>query len=105
VTAANGSVINILGHMTIKFAIKGVDLKADLLVTDEVDEFMLGFDWLTAQKASWDFNAKTLTMHGMIIPLCTRPSRIGIRRVYVRDRVQIPTNTEQNVPVKLIKPT
>jgi len=60
VTAANGSVINILGHMAIKFAIEGVDLKADLLVTDEVDEFMLGFDWLTAQKARWDFNAKTL---------------------------------------------
>jgi len=51
VTAENGSVINILGHMTIKFAIKGVPLKSDLLVTDDVDEFMLGFDWLTAQKA------------------------------------------------------
>jgi len=32
VTAANGSTINILGQMTIKFAIQGVDLKADLLV-------------------------------------------------------------------------
>jgi len=30
VTAANGSVINIIGHMRIKFAIKGVNLKADL---------------------------------------------------------------------------
>jgi len=105
VTAANGSVINILGHMTIKFAIKGVDLKADLLEADNVDEFMLGFDWLMAQKASWDFNAKTLTMHGMTIPLCTRPSRMGIRRVYVKERVRIPANTVQNVPVKLIKPT
>jgi len=54
VTAANGSVIPILCHMTINFAIRGVALKADLLVTDEVDEFMLGFDWLTAQKANWD---------------------------------------------------
>jgi len=82
-----------------------VDLKADLLVADDVDEFMLGFDWLTAQKASWDFNAKTLTMQGMTIPLCTRPSRMGIRRVYVRERVQIPANTEHNLPVKLIKST
>jgi len=51
VKAANGSVINILGHMTIKFSIKGVHLKADLLVADDVDEYMLGLDWLTAQKA------------------------------------------------------
>jgi len=64
VTAANGSVINILGHLTNKFAIKGVPLKPDLLVSDDVDEFMLGFDWLMAQKARWDFNAKTLTLHG-----------------------------------------
>jgi len=105
VTAANGSVINILGHMTIKFAIKGVNLKANLLVADDVDECMLGFDWLTAQKASWDFNAKTLTLHGVTVPLCTRPSRMSIRRMYVKDRVQIPAKTEQNVPVKLVKST
>jgi len=45
VTMANGSVIHILGHMTIKFEIKGMVLKADLLVADDVNEFMLGFDW------------------------------------------------------------
>jgi len=37
VTAANGSAINILGHMTINFAIPGVPLKADLLVADDVE--------------------------------------------------------------------
>jgi len=72
-------------------------------VADDVDEFMLGFDWLTAQKAKWDFNAKTLTLHGLTVPLC--PSRMRIRRVYVKDRVLIPANTEQNVPVKLVKST
>jgi len=66
---------------------------------------MLGFDWLTAQKARWDFNAKTLTLHGVTVPLCTHPSQIGIRRVYVMDRVQIPANTEKNVPVKLVNST
>jgi len=105
VKAANGSVINILGHTTIKFAIKGVPLKAELLVADVVAEFMLEFDWLTAQKARWDFNTKTLSLHGVTFPLCTRPSRMGIRCVYVTDRVRIPANTEQNVPVKLVKST
>jgi len=42
--AANGSKINVLGHMTIRFAIMGVPQKADLLVADDVDKFMLGFD-------------------------------------------------------------
>jgi len=105
VTTANGSVINILGHMTIKFAIRGVQLKADLLVADDTDEFMLGFDSLTAQKARWDFNAKTLTLHGLTVPLCTLPSWKGIRRVYVKDSIQILANTKQNVPIRLVKST
>jgi len=94
VTAANGSAINVLGHMTINFSIQGKPLQADLLVADDVDEFMLGFDWLTAQKARWDFNAKILTLHVCTVLLCTRPSRVGIRRVYVKERVEIPANTE-----------
>jgi len=83
----------------------GVPLKADLLVADDVDEFMLGFDWLMAQKATWDFNAKTLSLHGLTVPLCTRPSRVSIRRVYVTDRVHIAANSKQNVPVRLVKST
>jgi len=71
-------------------------------VADDIDELMLGFDWLTAQQAKWDFIAKTLTLHGRTVPLSTRPSRAGIRRVYVKDREEIPANTEQNVPIKLI---
>jgi len=105
VKAANGSRINTLGHMTIRLAIRGVPLKADLLVADGVDEFMLGFDWLTTQKATWDFNAKTLSLHGLIVPLCNRPSCVSIRRVYVTDRVHIAANSEQNVPVRLVKST
>jgi len=80
-------------------------MRTYLLVADDVDEFMLGFDWLTAQRAKWDFDAKTLTLHGHIIPLSKRPSRVGIRRVYVKDRVEIPANTEQNVPIKLVRST
>jgi len=30
---------------------------------------------------------------------------MSIRRIYVKDRVEIPANTEQNVPVKLVKST
>jgi len=87
VTAANGSAINVLGHMTINFSIQGKPLQVDLFVADDVVEFMLGFDWLTTQKARWDFTAKTLTQHIRTVPLCTPPSRVGIRRVYVKEHI------------------
>jgi len=91
--------------MTINFSIQGKPVQTDLLVADDVDEFMIVFDWLTAQKARWNFNAKTLTLHGHTVPLCTSPSRVGICRVYVKERVEIPANTEQNVPIKLVRST
>jgi len=47
-------------------------------MADDVDEFMLGFDWLTAQKAKLDFNAKTLTLHGLIHTTIPHPSASSI---------------------------
>jgi len=100
VTAANGSTIKVLGHRTINFGIQGKPLQADLLVADDVDEFMLGFDWLTAQKARWHFNSKTLTLHGRTVPLCTRPSTVGIQHAAVRvvnlseNTINLPAETD-----------
>jgi len=41
--AANGSKIALLGRMHLKFTIQGLPLHADLFVSDDVDEFMLGY--------------------------------------------------------------
>ena len=47
--AANGAPIEILGHMTVEFGINGMQVLADLLVSDEIYEFMLGYNWLAEQ--------------------------------------------------------
>ena len=46
--------------MEIKCSINDIDVTATLLVSDEVHEFMLGYDWLVSQGASWDFATKAL---------------------------------------------
>ena len=103
VFAANGSVINILGSTSMNFSIQGIALTADLLVTEDIDEIMLGYDWLVSQKARWHFDEKVMLLHGMTVNLKVRPSRKHCRRVYVRERISIPPNTEMNVPVKLVR--
>lgn len=35
--------------MQLCFTVQGFPLKSDLLVTEEVEELMLGIDWLSAQ--------------------------------------------------------
>ena len=43
--------IQILRWMQICFAIQGIPVVADLLVSEDVHEFMLGYDWLVVQGA------------------------------------------------------
>ena len=48
--AANGACIAVLGRMTVQFYIEGMQILADLLVSDEIHEFILGYNWLAAQE-------------------------------------------------------
>src|SRR5467141_429855 len=103
VFAANGNPIAILGCITMHFKVGDLPLTADLLVSDDIDEIMLGYDWLDKQKVHWHFDDKVMLLHGKTVPLKIRQSRASCRRVYVRDRVIIPPNTEANVPVRLVR--
>jgi len=105
VFAANGTKINILGGLECKFKVNGKYLVTRVLVSDEVYEFMLGYDFLVDHGAKWNFVEKTLTINGEDVPLKIRESRVGVRRIYVRDSTVILPNTEQNVPVKMIHNT
>src|SRR6266496_180773 len=103
VFAANGNPIPVLGSTRMHFKINGTALTADFLVTDDVDEIMLGYDWLEIQGCRWHFDEYSIILHGMTVPLHNRVSRISCKRVYIRDDVSIPPNTEINVPVRLVK--
>ena len=66
--AANGAPISILGCMTVRFSIAGMPVTADLLVSEDTHEFLLGYDWLAAQGAHWFFDRKVLVLNGKKIP-------------------------------------
>jgi len=87
--------------MHLKFTIQGLPLHADLFVSDDVDEFMLGYNWLSENDCHWHFDQGVLEIKGMFVKLKQRHARSFVRRVYVRETVDIPTNTQINVPVRL----
>jgi len=55
VLAANGSKIAILGSATLKFNLYGQELSADFLVTDGVNEIIIGFSFFRRYKCHWLF--------------------------------------------------
>jgi len=61
--AANRASLDVLGDNTLPFVIDGHDFEADVSVSDKVEGFLLGSDWLEKQGAqTWDFAHGTLTL-------------------------------------------
>ena len=104
VFAANGSEIAILGSATLKFSVGGQELSADFLVTDGIDEIILGFSFLRRYKCHWLFDEAVFVINGSKCALKNRPGRATVRRIYVRQSVSVPAGSSVNVPVKLPVP-
>jgi transposase InsO family protein len=101
VYAANDTEIPLLGSMQLCFTVQGIPLKANLLVTDAVEELMLGIDWLTDNGCQWLFDQGVLIIRGRRVRLRSRPSHVLIRRVYVREDTLVPPGVEAHIPVNM----
>jgi len=64
---------------------------------------MLGYDWLLEQDAPWRFRKRILWIGDDPIPLRNCPSKAACRRVYVREAVVVPPNSEMNVPIRMVR--
>jgi len=98
-TAANSTPISVLGMYRLHFTVQNIQLYADLIVSDTIDEFLLGYNWLKQWNCQWDFSKSLLTINGLVVKLKSRPVRNAVHRVYVRETIDIPIDTHVNVPV------
>jgi len=99
--AANGTEIANLGTMVLRYQLEGRTLQTELVVSDEIDELIFGYDWLVAHECRWHFKERMVFVHERPVSLRTRHSRANVRRIYVREAVTIAPGTEVNVPVSL----
>ena len=60
--AANRANLDVLGDCVISFVIDGHHFEAEVSVSDKVEEFLLGSDWLEKYGAKWDFADGTVTL-------------------------------------------
>jgi len=59
--AANRASLHVLGDTVILFVIDEHNFEADVSVSNKVEDFLLGSDWLEQQGAQWDFAHGTVT--------------------------------------------
>ena len=69
--AANRANLNVLGDCVISFVIDGHHFEADVSVSNKVEEFLLGSDWLEKYGAKWDFAVEPQGIGPGVMTACT----------------------------------
>lgn len=98
--AANGTPIKIVGEVTVEFTIEGHPMSVNAVVTEEIEELILGIEWLSANECQWNFGNATASIRGHDIKMHRRPSKASLRRIYVTEDYVIPPRHQGIVPVK-----
>ena len=85
--AANGSFIPLLGETTVKAVWKGRTIKLQGVVTEHMNEVILGLAWPQEQGAVWDFKTGHQTIEGETHLLLDGENAMICHRFVVRSRL------------------
>jgi len=96
--AANGTEIANLGNMLLRYHLEGMTLQTELVVSDEIDELIFGYDCLVAHKCRWHFKERTVSVHGRPVSLHTRPCGTDCRQRRMKKLVATRPGRSPNRP-------
>ena len=96
--AANGWSIPLLGETTVKVVRNGRTIKLQGVVTEHMDEVILGLTWLQEQVAVWDFKTGHQTIEGETHLLLDGEDAMICRRLVVQESIFIPARSQMDIP-------
>jgi hypothetical protein len=102
--AANGTPVALVGQAVVKINVNGVLISVKVVVSEAVDELILGVPFLRQHACQWDFETSRLSIDGRAARLQSQPSRNQVRRIYAVRDVRIPPNHAIDVPVSVTRP-
>jgi predicted aspartyl protease len=99
--AANGTKITIDGTVRVDLQLQNQKFHQEFIVTDEVDDVILGLSFLTQHNVSWSFNNNSITINGCQHQLHYIPARPSCRRVLVNEPISIPPYSQVTLQAKV----
>ena len=101
--AANDTEISVDGEITLPVLIKGHRFQTTFLASENVDEVILGRDWLSTNRVIWDFNADGIIINNHTFKLEHKgQSGSRCKRCRVGNDIEIPPLSEAIIPTKMI---
>jgi len=102
VWAANKTKIRLDVETTLPFYLNGQCLWTAALVSEDVEEVMLGADWLHDYGCVWHFRTGGLSVTGQPTVALTRRARMRCRRVFVQEYQKIPPRSQVDITARVI---
>jgi len=101
VWAANNTPIRIDGKTRLPFFLNDRCVWTTALVSEDVEEVMLGIDWLEEHGCVWDFKTGDLSIDGQPVIMTTRCSYIRCRWVLAQGYQEIPPRSQTDVTARV----
>ena len=104
-SAATGTSIPILDAVTVTARLQGRDIEIESLVTDHVNEVILGLDWLQAKGADCNFRTGQLTVDRQVYQLVDGRKRAHCRRLTLQEPAIIGARSHLDISSMVVYPT
>ena len=101
VTAANGTTINIAGKRRFLIKLNEVQFEAEMLVSFDIEEAMIGANFMMAHDTCWQVNTGFICIDGHELRLHSRQSGGWCRRIYCQQTTIIPAHTQHDIAAQM----
>ena len=103
-SAANDTQIKVLGEIQTDVMIGNLCLFSKFLVSDQIDEIIIGSDWLKKHNCIIDLCKSQIVVGGIPIMLITQAYRGDVRRVIASESVEVPSRSEVTLEGVVVYP-
>ena len=97
--AANNSKIAMTGEFLLEFQLGKTKYEHTVWVSEQVTEFLLGYDWLCKNNCQWDFDKQKLVVNGEEVKLHKKGPVDSSRKVYCARSVELRPGEQKLIPI------
>ena len=102
--AANGTPIALLGQTVIKINVNGMLSEVVVVVSEAIDELILGIPFLVDHNCCWNFASSQIVIDRRSVRLYIRACPCSVRRIYAERDVVIPPASAIEIHVLITRP-
>ena len=100
--AANGTEINLRGEWKTVIGLGPLELPMNFLVSDQIEEILVGIDWMREHRCQLAFDSLTISLYGYSFPLLKKMSVYQCHRLILQEEVKILGHSEIIVDGKMV---